>query len=362
MKFENYQLEQPDVGNPVLIVEDDASQRLLLSEILKGAGFRVKQAACANEAIQLLADETFDLVLLDKGLPDMDGDQVIRVIREELNLPLLPVIMVTGHISSKTLQASLQAGASDFVRKPFEHGELIARVKAAIRQKHLIDQQDSIESVLFALSRMVEAKDSNTAEHCTRLLWSCQVFGDALQLSADDMESLIKGAVLHDIGKVGIPDSLLRKPGKFNEQEWAVMKRHPVIGSRLCKGLNSVRKAVPIIMHHHERWDGSGYPDGLSTQKIPRLARIFQLVDIYDALRFDRPYNEPQSIQRVIGILESELHKGWRDPQLTGVFLDILRKRPDDLENGASDRLDSGQALYRKIVGSDGLLFTEGEM
>ena len=280
----------------------------------------------------------------------MDGNAVSRAIREELAEPLMPIIMVTGQDASSALEAGLQAGANDFVSKPFDPTELIARVRVAIKQKRLTDQLDTAESVLFAMARMVEAKDTHTAEHCTRLVKCCQVFGKALGLSPMELDTLSNGAVLHDIGKLWVPDHILTKPDRLDTDEWAVMSRHPVIGAQLCGGLNSVRHAVPIIRHHHERWDGSGYPDGLAGEEIPLLARIFQLADIYDALRHHRPYCGEMPVEHVIEALEHELERGWRDPALTAVFLDILRQRPGDLELKPSDAQGPGAMLFEQIV------------
>jgi len=334
----------------VLIVDDDPAQRTLEQEILQPPKYAVTEAASGVEALQLLGTQSFDVVLLDKRMPGMDGDEVCRRIRDELELELLPVIMVTGISGSGDLSCSLTARASDFIGKPYYPEELVARLDSAVKHKRLTDQLDSAESMLFALARMVEAKDKNTGEHCSRLAHSSVVLGQELGLSPEYLLALRRGGVLHDIGKLGIPDSILLKPDKLTEDEWTVMRQHPEIGAHLVKDLKSMQLTSSIIRHHHERWDGGGYPDGLKGKDIPLLARVFQIADIYDALTNQRPYKSALPKEQVIGIMEEEAEKGWRDPELTGKFLDIVRQRPHDLELPHSMDDDLGKDLFASII------------
>jgi len=334
----------------VLIVDDDAIHRRLEKEILQAPKYAVTEAASGDEALQLLAAQSFDVVLMDKRMPGMDGDEVCRRIRSDLNLALLPVIMVTGNNGSDDLSCSLGVGATDFIGKPYLPQELVARLDSAVNRKRLTDQPDNAESMLFALARMVEAKDKNTGDHCSRLAHVSVVLGRALGLGYDDLTALRRGGVMHDIGKLGVPDSILLKPGKLNEEEWRVMRQHPEIGAHLVKDFNTMQLTLPIIRHHHERWDGGGYPDGLAGEDIPLLARIFQIADIYDALANERPYKPAMSREQVIGIMQEEADKGWRDPMLTAVFLDILRQRPQDLELPTGCDNDMGGDLFAHIA------------
>lgn len=355
MEYNELQAMISDTPYRVLIVDDDPVHRALEREILQPPKYAVTEASSGIEALQLLPTQSFDAVLLDKSMPGMDGDEVCRRIRSELKLELLPVIMVTGNNSSDDLSSGLRAGASDFIGKPYLPQELIARLDCAINRKRLTDQLDSAESMLFALARMVEGKDTNTGNHCSRLAHISVVLGQALGLGSEYLMALRRDGVLHDIGKLGIPDSILLKPGKLNEEEWLVMRQHPEIGSRLVKDLKSMQLTLPIIRYHHERWNGTGYPDGLAGENIPLLARVFQIADIYDALTNERPYKAALSNDQVVDIMEDEVSKGWRDPELTAVFIDIVRQRPQDLELPRSVADNLGSDLFADIARAGGL-------
>ena len=314
----------------ILVVDDDEGQLALQVEILKEIeNCKVMAALTGERALQLIRQYPLDLVLLDKCLPDIDGDEICRIVRQEYNNHLLPIIMVTGLGNSEHLRTSLAMGADDFVKKPFNPIELLSRAKAALERKQLVDQLDNAESVLFTLAKMVEARDPTTGEHCNRLVKTSLILGQELELDDGALSALQKGAILHDIGKIAIPDEILLKPGPLDEDEWVIMRRHAEIGANLCIQLNSIRDAVPIIRHHHERWDGSGYPDHLRGEDIPLVARVFQCADIYDALRHRRSYSGAIPVDEIIRIFQQELKNGWRDPNVGEVFLRILREDPE---------------------------------
>lgn len=336
----------------VLIVDDEPMQRELISEILTGAGaqFDVLQAQNGAEALKLLRHESVDAVLLDKRMPDMDGYTVCRQIREELKLSLLPILMVTGSSTSDELTRSFAAGANDFIRKPYSPIELLARVQGAINTKRLTDQLDTAESLLFALARLVEAKDETTGSHCSRLSHMGVAFGRELGLDKDDVDALRQGGVLHDIGKLGIPDSILLKRGALTDEEWVIMRTHTVIGGHLCAGLTSIRAVTPLIVSHHERWDGTGYPHGLVGEDIPYLARIFQILDIYDALASERPYKKALPTAQIIDIFEQETARGWRDPKLVSTFLTLLQHDPEKLRLPPTDKQSTDERIFEAIV------------
>ncbi len=338
----------------VLIVDDDPSHRALERAILEDSGFEVIQASSGMEAIDRLRAYDIDAVLLDKRMPGIDGNALCRMIRSDLGMSMLSILMVTGEGDINHLTQSLAAGANDFIRKPYDPEELVARVGSAVSRKRVCDQLENAESMLFALARMVEAKDGNTGDHCTRLAQLGVLLGRELGLDAADLLALRRGGVLHDIGKLGIPDSVLLKPGKLDEREWRIMRQHVEIGTRLIGGLKSMSRTIPIIRHHHERWDGTGYPDGLSRQRIPLLARVFQTVDIYDALAHSRPYKTALPLPQIVQIMREEVAKGWRDPEVTAVFLDVLENRPEQLEILPENGRDLGQGIYASIVDLSG--------
>ncbi len=332
----------------VLVVDDDAMTSEIESDILTRENFKVVVCSDGYSALQKLREEDFDVVLLDRQMPGMDGVEVCRKIRNELGNLLIPIIMVTGQTERQSLVDSLDSGATDFVKKPFDPVELVARVRAASHQKNLTDQLDSAESMLFTLARMVEAKDECTGNHCSRLSRISLKFGERLGLNDACLIALEQSGVLHDIGKLGIPDYILNKPGKLTDEEMAIMRTHTMIGFHLCEGLNSLRLTLPIIRHHHERWDGSGYPDGLAGEDIPIIARAFQLADIYDALRNQRPYKLAFSLDKTIGIIEDEAASGLLDPHLTVKFIEFVRESSADLDS-MDDNIDLGQSRYLGI-------------
>jgi len=224
------------------------------------------------------------------------------------------------------------AGAADFLCKPCELSELALRVRNLVSFRHLTRELDSAEEMVFTIARTIEARDGGTGDHCGRLAQLSIRLGQHLGLPAKKLKSLHRGAFLHDIGKVGIPDAVLLKAGQLNEQEWTVMRRHPEIGATICSPLRSLKPVLPIIRHHHERCDGSGYPDGLSGKEIPFLARVFQVVDIYDALTNDRCYRRALSPEHALNIIDTQTRRGWRDPEVVTVFTEMISTTFTSLE------------------------------
>lgn len=335
----------------VLVVDDDPAQRRLVQAVLAPPKYQVAEAADGRQAVERLHGEDFDAVLLDKRMPLMDGHEVLRHVRQILGDTLLPVIVVTGHGDrGDDLATALGLGATDFIRKPYDPLELAARLDAAVAHKRLTDQLEDAEAILFAQARMAEARDRHTGDHVARVARNAVVFGQRLGLGPEELQALRRGAVLHDIGKLGIPDAILLKPGHLDADEWAVMQSHTVIGERLISGMRNMREAASVIRCHHERWDGGGYPDGARGEAIPLLARIFQLVDIHDALTFERPYKTALPATQVAHILEEETARGWRDPELAAVFLELLRTRPQDLVPAPGELEDLGLGIFQDIL------------
>lgn len=345
----------------VLVVDDMATNRMLLRAALQSDDYAVTEAADGEQALALLAgDESFDVVLLDVNLPGLNGFEVCRRIRASHDMRLLPVIMLTTLEDPTDVVAGMQAGASDYLIKPFQAIELKARLAAAAEHKRLIDRLDEAEAVLFALARMVEAKDETTGDHCDRLAHTGVVFGRALGLSYEELEALRRGGVLHDIGKLGIPDSILCKKGPLDAAEWKIMKQHNAIGAALCSPLKTMRRTADIVLCHHEKWNGAGYPAGLAGDEIPLLARVFQIVDIYDALSSDRPYKPAWPREKIIATMQAETEKGFWDPRLTKVFLDILKTQPEVLTLSTGTKLKQDQRIFQEIEQSGALAWSQG--
>ena len=330
----------------ILIVEDLAPNRLLLSQILAKPEFILIEAENGRQALDILQNAEIDLVLMDVMMPGLNGIETTKLIRLDLKLELVPIIVVSSLATSDDIIIALENGADDYISKPFNALELLARVRANVERKRLTDHLDDTESVLFSLARMVEARDKDTGNHCDRLAHYGVVFGQKLGLDFEQILALKRGGILHDIGKLGIPDNILLKKGKLNSAEWEIMKQHPVIGANLCAPLKTMTKTVDIVRHHHEKWDGSGYPDGLAGEEIPLLARIFQIVDVFDALTSQRPYKEAFSFEKAASVMREESSNGYWQKELVESFIDIVENEPSSLvlpERNTTDR--SAEAL-----------------
>ena len=335
----------------ILMADDEPGQRALLREILDDGTFVMTEAGNGQEAVALAESRPFDVVLLDVRMPQLDGIAACQAIRA--HHPLLPILMITGYGGQDDLVRAMQAGASDFLRKPYEPQELLARVRNAATHKRQTDQLEHVASMLFALARVVEVRDEGTGDHCSRVAHLACLFGRELGLDEDELQTLRDGGVLHDLGKLAIPDRVLLKPGPLDDEEWTVMRQHTVIGATLCGNLRSLARVVPIVRHHHERWGGSGYPDGLAGEDIPLLARIFQFADIYDALANARHYKEPWPHERIIATFEQGVAEGKFDPRLAAVFLDLLHHRRDELQPPTDGLLDEGASIFQQLINQD---------
>ncbi len=313
----------------MLVVDDMATERAMVKAIFKGPDYEVIEAKNGEEALEILRTSDIDTVLLDVMMPGMDGFELCRHIRLDTALKLLPVIMLTSLDSAADIRSGMEAGASEFISKPVNRIEIEARVSGAITLKRVTDQLVDAETILFTIARVVEYRDYSTGAHCGRLSQMADVFGRSLGLREVDIESLKRGAVMHDIGKVGISDSILAKNGPLTDKEWLIMQTHTIIGAKLLDRLKKMAPVIEIIRHHHERYDGTGYPDGLSGEDIPFLARVFQIMDIYDALSSKRPYKEAYAREIVIEKMKSETDDGKWDPKLMKAFLSILINKPE---------------------------------
>jgi len=273
-----------------------------------------------SSALAQIKAEPPDLVLLDVQMPGMDGYEVCRRIKAGPRGRLLPVVMITALNQTDDRVRALEAGADDFMAKPLERVELVARVRSALRLKALYNTLDSAEQVIFSLAAAVEAKDALTEKHTQRVAESARHLGVRLGLPEVALDALYRGGIIHDIGKIGIPDAILLKPGPLDAAETACMQSHVLIGENIVRPLRSASTLLPIIRHHHERFDGTGYPDGLSGREIPRLARIVSVCDAYDALVNDRPYRRRLPIDQALAVLVDGAGRQW-DPEVVDLFV-----------------------------------------
>jgi putative two-component system response regulator len=307
----------------VLVVDDSAANRELIEACLAGVDCDVTLAEDGFSALKAVEISPPDLVLLDVQMPTMDGYQVCKRIKADPRMRLVPVVMITAlnHIDDRI--KALESGADDFMSKPVERVELVARVKSALRLKSVYDRLDSAEQVIFALASAVEAKDSHTERHTQRVAETARHMGVRLGLAEADLDALYRGGMVHDIGKIGIDDAILRKPGPLNSEEVTKMREHPMIGVNIVRPLRSGSDILPIIRHHHEWFDGRGYPDGLRGNEIPLLARIVAVCDAFDSLVNDRPYRSRRSVEEAISILLGGAGRQW-DPRLVTLFVNEL--------------------------------------
>jgi putative two-component system response regulator len=313
------------VTGSILVADDQVSNRELLSELLTTQGFKVVTAADGAEALDQLNRVPMDLVLLDVMMPQLSGFEVCEKIKANPDTYLIPVILVTGLSDKENRIEGIRVGADDFLTRPVDRTELLARVRSLLKLKQRTDELERAEAVLFSLARSIEGKDPYTHGHCERLAEYSASLGDHLGLPEDQIIALRRAGVVHDIGKIAIPDSIILKPSGLTPDEWKLMQQHPVVGERICAPLKSFRSVLPIIRHHHEKFNGAGYPDGLAGEAIPMTARVLQVVDVYDALTTVRPYKPAFSITDALQTMKQEVAKGWWDPKIFDQFEGLVR-------------------------------------
>jgi putative two-component system response regulator len=307
----------------VLVVEDDLANRVLLSRLLQRGGYDVTAVSDGAAALDEVLQSDAQVVLLDVGLPGIDGLEVCRRLRAQPATRMIPIILLTGRSSAEDMIEGLDAGADDFVAKPYEINVLLARIRSSLRLRAALAEMEAAHGVVAALANAVEAKDVTTESHCQRLAGYAGRLAQAIGIEGPDLRAVTYGALLHDVGKIGIAESILTKPGPLTDAEWAEMRRHPEIGEQICAPLASSRQFIPIIRGHHERWDGHGYPDGLSGDGIPLGARIVGLVDAFDAMVNDRPYRTSRTAAEAIAELRACEARQF-DPELVPVFVDMI--------------------------------------
>ena len=320
--------DKSKVNGKILVVDDVSANVDLLTSMLRRDGHEVLTASDGQNALDVIGEAHPDLVLMDVMMPKLNGFEVCHRIKANPATRLTPVVLITALDERRTKIRAIDAGADDFLTKPVDPHELTARVRSLIRLKRYTNDLESAESVIVSLALVVEARDAYTDGHCQRLASYATALGTAVGLGDEDLAALHRGGYLHDLGKIAIPDAILLKTDKLTHQEYRRIQDHPLIGDRLCGELRSLRQVRPIIRHHHERLDGSGYPDRLKGDDIPLLAQIIGIVDVYDAITTDRPYKPAAGPDRAIAELRGEVCRGWRRADLVEAFISVMTEEP----------------------------------
>jgi putative two-component system response regulator len=311
----------------ILVVDDNRQAAEVLQELLAGRGYRTAAVHHAADAEAQILREPPDLILLDVVMPGKSGYQLCQELKSDPATRLIPIIMITGLSERQDRLKGIEAGADDFLIKPIYPEELFARVSSLLKLKEFTDELETADSVLCTLGLSVESRDPYTEGHCERLARNAAELGSHLGLDEESIVALRRGGYLHDLGKIAVPDDILKKGSNLTPAEWAIMKRHPAAGEAICRPLKSLRLVLPIIRSHHEHSDGSGYPDGLRQGQIPLLPRLLQVVDVYDALRTTRPYKPPLQHEQAAVTMREEARAGLWDQDLVDEFFHMLEKR-----------------------------------
>jgi putative two-component system response regulator len=309
------------MNSAILLVDVASASRDSWKSFLQGQNYEVFTAEDGESALRQCLQLQPDLVLLQDTLPDVSGFDLCRRMKGNPVNQHIPIVLIKPSSDPADISRGREAGAADFWGTSTSLGEIMSRVESLLRLKSYIDEQ--AKSVVLSLARSIEAKRPLMQGHSDRIVKYAVQLGMSLDLPEEDLQELRIACVLHDIGKVAVPDEILLKPATLNTEETAIVRQHPAIGENICAPLKSLRRVLPAIRHHHERMDGSGYPDGLRGNEIPLMARILQVADIYDALITDRPYRNALSSADALETLNREAGNGWLDASLVWKFSQI---------------------------------------
>jgi putative two-component system response regulator len=361
----NNHLHKNNVFN-ILIVDDDPGVQNMIRRILQRSGYGVQTARGGREAYAMVAASLPDLIILDLSMPGIDGFEVATHLKSSPATKEIPIILITGLDNSENHVKALDIGINDFLSKTAEPEEILARTRSHLRIKQLNDQlndhrialektvdlrtqqlKDASLEVIWRLTAASEYRDNETGAHIKRMSHYSAAIAKKMGLRKKTVDTILYSAPMHDIGKIGIPDGILLKAGKLNDEEWRIMKGHTIIGANILKGskIGFVRMGAMIALNHHEKWDGSGYPNGLMGRQIPLAGRIVALADVFDALTSKRSYKEPFSIQKSNRIIEEGRGKHF-DPDVVDAFFSIqdeilhIKERFADQRLAPTDLLD----------------------
>lgn len=307
----------------VLVVDDNPQNVDLLEAYLVAGDYDVLRAFDGEDALEKIAVNKLDLIIMDIMMPKLNGYEVCRRLKCRDDTRLIPVIMLTALNELNDKVKGIESGADDFLSKPFNSLELLARVRSLINTKRLNENLESAKNIIVTLSLAIEAHDSFSSGHSERVSFYCEMISRELGLNQHFVTAIREAAILHDLGKIGIAQKILHKPGPLTAAEYFEIQKHPIIGEKICEPLKSTHLKLPVIRHHHERIDGRGYPDKLAGTDIPLGARIMAIADAFDAMISDRPYRHAMPIDQAISVLQEESGKQW-DGELVGVFISCL--------------------------------------
>ena len=313
----------------ILVVDDIQSNLELMEAVFIKEGFRVFTALGANTAIDIFSQSPVDLAVLDVMMPGIDGFELCTRLKDMSGKRFFPVILLTALTDRGSKIKGIESGADDFISKPFDTTELLIKIKSLLKLKTLNEELDHSENIILTLAVAMEARDPYTKGHSTRVSKLSTDFVSFLGLAEKDKKEMNKAGILHDIGKICLSESLLNKPGPLTREEVEMIKTHTLLGEELCRPLFSMKKILPAIRHHHERWDGKGFPDGIGGRDIPLMARILSIVDSFDAMVSVRPYRDRRSVKVTLETLQIEQHYGQWDAELLGYFMDMMFSLPE---------------------------------
>ncbi|MDR7542977.1 MAG: response regulator [Armatimonadota bacterium] len=316
-----------DTEGTILVIDDDEPTRALLRRLLAPRGYVLRLASTLEEGLAAVADSPPDLILLDIKMPDGDGRQACRRLRAHPDTADLPIILMTAHPESGRLW--LFVGADAILYKPLRHDELLSWVRAFVGARRARAKLDRIETMLVSLAASIEARSEHRREHLSRVAWYSQQLAQAMGVDPEEIPIIRRAALLHDIGMIAVSDAVLHQPRSLTPAEFAQVKQHPVVGAELCQSLPDGEKVAALIRHHHERWHGGGYPDGLSGKDIPIGARIIAVADAFDTLTSDRPYRSALTADGALDVLVMGAGAQW-DPDVVEKLAEIVRRGARD--------------------------------
>ena len=317
----------------ILVVDDLPENLAMLSELLEAEGYTVDTALDGQEAIDRALADAPDLIIMDVGMPRVDGLEACRRLKSDVRTRLVPIVLVTALGQRENRLQGIAAGADDFLTKPVDIEQLLARTRTALRLKALLDQLEEAENVLGSLANAVEAKDAYTRGHSDRVARLAEALAHRVGLDAETCRNVRRAGWIHDIGKIGTPSDYLYKPGPLTAEEMAVVRQHPVIGFTICQPLKTLAPLLPLVRGHHERLNGTGYPDGLHALAIPKALRCLTIADIFDALTSVRAYRTASTTEKALAILVDEARQGFWDADIVALLPEVAER--DLASNGA---------------------------